>query len=55
MYSGNIPHSVIRAETGERVQVPTGRLRQCIDNLGLNGRFKLTVDSQNKFVSFVKV
>ena len=55
IYLQPVPNAVIRAESGERVQVPTARLRQCITSEGLRGRFQLTVSQQNKFIEFKKL
>ncbi|MBO1255033.1 DUF2835 family protein [Alteromonas sp. 5E99-2] len=55
IYLQPVPNAVIRAESGERVQVPTARLRQCITREGLKGRYQLTIDEQNKFIKFIKL
>jgi hypothetical protein len=47
--------AVLTADSGERVQVPIARLRQCITSQGLYGRFELSVDEQNKFIKFKKI
>ncbi len=46
---------VLTAENGLRVQVPTSRLRQFIGSNGVNGRFRLVVDVNNKIRSFERI
>ncbi|MDC8831043.1 DUF2835 family protein [Alteromonas gilva] len=55
LYSGTIPYVILTAETGERVQVPAGRLRQFIDSRGVCGRFRMVVSAQNKIKSFERI
>lgn len=55
IYRQSALNAVLVADSGERVQVPMGRLRQCITNQGLRGRFELTVDERNKFIKFKKI
>jgi len=46
---------VLTADSGERVQVPSGRIRQFIDSRGFYGRFRLVVSAQNKIKSFERI
>ncbi|MDC0602314.1 DUF2835 domain-containing protein [Aliiglaciecola sp.] len=46
---------VLKAETGERVQLPSLNLRPFVTRLGLNGRFRLIITSDNKVHSFEKI
>ena len=46
---------VLTADSGERIQLPTVNLRPYIDRQGLNGRFRLVIDNQNKVKSFDKI
>lgn len=55
LYDGTSPHAILTAESGQRVQIPTNQLKQCIDSSGLKGRFRLTVDEKHKLIDFVRV
>ncbi|WP_229680912.1 DUF2835 family protein [Alteromonas lipolytica] len=55
LYSGSVPVVVLTADSGERVQVPSGRIRQFIDSRGFYGRFRLIVSAQNKIKSFERI
>ena len=46
---------VIRAESGERVQLPSLNLRPFVTKEGINGRFRLMITSENKVHSFERV
>lgn len=47
--------ALVRAESGEKVQLPCLNLRPYVSRLGLNGRFRLIIDDNNKVMSFEKV
>ena len=47
--------ALIRAETGERVQLPTANLRPFVTRYGIKGRFRLVTNDQNKVQSFEKM
>ncbi len=47
--------ALIRAESGERVQLPTSNLRPFVTRTGIKGRFRLVTDAQNKVQSFEKM
>lgn len=55
LYSPSVPHVVMVAESGVRVQVPTGRLRQFITSDGVKGRFRMIVNQHNKIKSFERM
>ncbi|APE05160.1 MULTISPECIES: DUF2835 family protein [Alteromonas] len=55
LYSPSVPNVVMVAESGVRVQVPTGRLRQFITSDGVKGRFRMIVNQQNKIKSFERI
>lgn len=55
LYSLSVPSVVMVAESGVRVQVPTGRLRQFITSDGVRGRFRMIVNQQNKIKSFERM
>jgi len=46
---------VVRAESGERVQLPSLNLRPFVTKNGINGRFKLMITTENKVHSFEQV
>lgn len=46
---------VMTADSGQRVQVPTMRLRPFVDRQGIKGRFRLIVDEKHKIKAFERV
>lgn len=52
VYTGQIQHAVLTSEQGVRVQVPINRIKAHLDSFGVNGRFRLAVDQNNKIVAF---
>ncbi|MFC3095770.1 DUF2835 family protein [Alteromonas sediminis] len=55
LYDGGLPHAILTSDSGQRVQIPVVRLKQCINSNGLKGRYRLTVDENHKFIEFVRV
>ena len=55
LYTAGINVVVITADSGVRVQLPTKNLRPFVDSNGINGRFRLIIDQQNKVKSFKKI
>lgn len=55
LYSPSIPNIVMTAESGLNVQVPTSRLRPFVTTQGVKGRFRMTVDHNNKIIAFERV
>lgn len=55
LYSSSSNSAVLTADSGERVQMPIVNLRPFVDRQGLNGRFRLIIDGQNKVKSFNKI
>ncbi len=48
VYQGAVSHLVVRAATGERVQIPAARFRPFVTPEGVTGRFVLICDEHNK-------
>ena len=48
-YRGEVRAVVARASNGQTVQFPLSVLHKFISTEGIQGRFKLVVDAQNKF------
>lgn len=46
---------VVKAESGERVQLPSLNLRPYVTKQGINGRFRLMTTAENKVHSFERV
>lgn len=55
LYQQGLPDVVVTAENGKRIQIPCVRLRPFIDSRGLVGRFRLTVNANNKIEAFERV
>lgn len=49
-YSGAASQILVRSDQGLRLQIPAGRMRPFLTQLGVKGRFRLTTDDSNKFV-----
>lgn len=50
VYRGAVSHLVVRATTGQRVQIPAARFRPFVTPDGVSGTFVLTCDENNKCV-----
>ncbi len=48
VYQGAVSHIVVRATTGQRVQIPAARFRPFVTPDGVSGHFVLICDDQNK-------
>ncbi len=55
VYQGAVSHLVVRATTGQRVQVPASRFRPFVTTDGVSGRFVLTCDDQHKCLDLQRV
>jgi len=55
LYLSSVKTVVITAITGERVQVPSIRLRPFVEPTGIKGNFCLSVNNENKIQSFERV
>ncbi|WP_299074366.1 DUF2835 family protein [uncultured Paraglaciecola sp.] len=55
LYYPGINTVVMRAENGKRIQLPVKNLRPHVSPIGINGRFRLIIDDDNKIVSFEKI
>ncbi len=55
LYLTTLKTVVVTATTGERVQIPSSRLRPFVEPVGIKGKFCLTVNNENKIQSFERV
>jgi hypothetical protein len=55
VYRGTVSHVVVRATTGQRVQVPAARFRPFVTAEGVAGRFVLTCDENHKCLDLQRV
>lgn len=46
---------LLTSDCGKRVQIPISNLRPFIDRQGLNGRFRLIINDENKVSEFDKI
>lgn len=46
---------IMTADNGKRIQLPVINLRPHVSPIGINGKFRLTVDENNKLQSFDKI
>ncbi|UGA56295.1 DUF2835 domain-containing protein [Vibrio sp. VB16] len=54
-YAGSASSVLVYTEQGLKLQVPAMRLRPFLTQIGVKGRFRLTIDKLNKFVSLESV
>lgn len=52
LYESSIQAIVVTAVSGERVQIPSSRLRRFVEPTGISGKFHLLVNKENKIHSF---
>jgi hypothetical protein len=55
LYVPGIDKVIMTADNGKRVQLPVKNLRNHVNPDGINGRFRLMIDENNKVKSFEKV
>lgn len=53
-YKDRVDNIVVMSDQGLRVQLPLRRLGPFITSLGIRGRFLLTLDQHNQFISLQK-
>jgi len=54
-YANNVKNVIAISNDGRKVQFPANILQKFVSHSGIQGLFKLTVDSQSKFQSMIKV
>jgi hypothetical protein len=54
-YSGAIRNVIVRADSGEKVQLAFRHFLPFLDVNGFRGRFRLTVDDKGAFISLEKI
>ena len=54
-YRQEAHHVIVRTECGLRLQIALRHFAPFITEFGIRGRFQLTLDEQNRFVSMQKV
>ena len=54
-YQGEAVAVQVVAECGRRLRFPASRLRPLLSTHGIRGRFRLTVDDRNRFLSIQKL
>ncbi|MDD9194702.1 DUF2835 domain-containing protein [Aliivibrio sp. S3MY1] len=54
-YSGVASTVMVMTEQGLKLQLPATRFRSFLTQLGVKGRFRLTVDQNNRFVNLEQV
>jgi hypothetical protein len=55
LYITGINSVVMKADNGKRIQLPVRNLRPHVSPMGINGRFRLMIDENNKIKSFEKI
>ncbi len=54
-YQGSANSVQVRSENGQLLQFPAHRLRSFLTNNGIDGRFALIVDQNNRFIRMEKL
>ncbi len=54
-YEGAVTQVLVRADSGEKIQLSAHHFRPFITHLGLTGYFELTTTSQGKFIALKKI
>lgn len=54
-YKDRLENIVVQTEQGISIQLPLRRFSPFISNIGIRGRFLLTLDQQNRFISMQKI
>ncbi|MCG3863432.1 MULTISPECIES: DUF2835 domain-containing protein [unclassified Photobacterium] len=54
-YSGAASSAVVVTENGLKLQLPAVRLRPYLTQMGVQGRFQVAVDSNNKLTTLTKL
>ncbi|NOY13453.1 MAG: DUF2835 domain-containing protein [Deltaproteobacteria bacterium] len=54
-YQGSVSAVQVLSECGRRLRFPASRLRPFLTHNGIHGRFQLTVDAENRFLSLKKI
>jgi hypothetical protein len=55
LYVPGIISVIIKTDNGKRIQLPVINLRAHVSPIGINGRFRLMIDENNKIKSLEKV
>lgn len=55
LYLPGVNTVVMTADNGKRIQLPVKNLRPHVSPIGIKGRFRLTIDDNNKIKSFEKM
>jgi hypothetical protein len=54
-YQGSANAIQVVSECGKRLHLPAIRVRPFLTHSGINGRFLLTIDSNNRFIDLQKI
>ncbi len=54
-YQGQASSVNVTAEDGRRIRLPAIRFRPFLGHTGVNGRFRLEFDANNKFISLTRI
>lgn len=54
-YKGDFEFIQVTEDCGKRIRFPAAHIRRFVSSIGVRGRFKLSLTSQNSFVSLEKI
>lgn len=54
-YRGEIRYVVVKADSGQRVQLLFRHFQPFVSSIGIRGRFRLTTEETGRFVSLEKI
>ena len=54
-YKGHITAIQVIDDTGKKIRFPAAKILPYMSNLGIRGRFRLSLDDNNKFIALERV
>ena len=54
-YSGAVKNVIVKADNGQNIQFPANALQAYVQQSGVEGRFELWMDENNKLVKLIKI
>lgn len=55
IYQGGVRYIVVRTDDGLKLQLPASNFRRFVGLNGINGRFSVRIDEQNKIIDLTVV
>ena len=55
IYQGQARYIMVESDQGLKLQLPAINFRQYVTELGINGRFRVVIDNNNKIIELAKI